>query len=93
MSYTILIVNWPIYQTKNLFLLHLICLCVNAQTIFQHKYYIIIYTIYSLYVDKPFIAIKSQVTEIGISRITLIYSVIKHSFDQNNFQLLYDIIG
>ena len=52
------IVNPPIYQTKLLFFLHLICLYINAWTIVQPKYDIIIYMIYLLSSDQPFITIK-----------------------------------
>ena len=57
-SCTVSIVNKSIHQTKRLFLLHSIHLYVNARTIVQLKYNIIIYTIYSSPIDKPFITIK-----------------------------------
>ena len=44
-SYTVLIVNWSIHQTKRLFFFHLIRFYINARTIDLHKYNIILYAI------------------------------------------------
>ena len=51
------IVNQSIHQTKLLFFLNLIRLYVNAQTIYQPKNDIIIYTIYLSSINQPFITI------------------------------------
>ena len=51
------------------------------------------YTIYLFSSDQTLIAIKGQVIEIGISRVTFMYYVIKQLFDETNLKPFYDIIG
>ena len=74
------------HWTKLLFILHLIHIYGNNQTIVQTFYVIIIYTMYFLYSNQPLITVKSQVIEIGISRINCTHLVIKIMFDRTNLQ-------